>query len=45
MKLSENNCEACGYNAPYIYNLSDKMEDRLCGACLNVYEKESQKCL
>ena len=42
MKLSENNCEACGYNTPYIYNLSEHKEDRLCGACLDVYLKESQ---
>lgn len=42
MKLSENNCQSCDYNAPYIYNLSDKMEDRLCGACLSLYIKEGK---
>ena len=42
MKLSENNCNACDFNAPYINNLSDKIKDRLCGACLSVYERESQ---
>lgn len=32
------NCEWCGYNADYIKE-KGKMEDRICGACLNAYEQ------
>lgn len=32
----------CDFNAPFFFDFRDKVEDRLCGACLNVYEKESQ---
>ena len=39
MKLSENNCETCGFNASYINNESDRREDRVCGACFNIIDK------
>lgn len=42
MKKSENNCNLCGYNADYIDNASEKIENRLCGACLNIYELEKE---
>ena len=39
MKLSENNCETCGFNASYINNESDRREDRLCGACFYIIDE------
>lgn len=32
------NCEWCGENAEYIKERG-KLEDKLCGACLNFYEQ------
>jgi len=33
-------CNWCGENAHYIKENSKKMEDKLCGACLNAYEQD-----
>ena len=33
-------CNWCGYNADYIKENSKKIEDKLCGACLNAVNRK-----
>ena len=47
MKLIENNCEDCGFNAGCTNNSIDIFEERLCGTCFSLIEetKESLESL